>query len=74
MTGFETGTVCIKTRGKEAGRKVAVLEFDKKTGMAVIEGPKVKKRKCNPKHLLPIGKKIDVKKGMKKEDFQKLFK
>jgi large subunit ribosomal protein L14e len=74
MAGLEEGTVCIKTRGKEAGRKVVVLEFNKKTGLAIIEGPYVKRRKCNLKHLLPLQKKIPVKKGMKKEELAKLIK
>ncbi len=74
MAGLEPGTVCVKTHGKEAGRKVVVLEFDKKTGLAVIEGPYVKKRKCNLKHLMPLEKKVAVKKGMKKEELAKLIK
>ena len=74
MAGLEPGTVCIKTRGKEAGKKVVLLEFEKKTGMALIEGPYVKKRKCNIKHLMPIGKKIEAKKGMKKEELAELLK
>jgi len=74
MPGLEEGTVCIKTHGKEAGRKCIVIDFDKKTGKITVEGPQVKKRKCNPKHLMPLKKKIAVKKGMKKEEIAKLLK
>jgi len=74
MPGLEAGMVCVKTHGKEAGKKCIVVEFDKKAGMAVVEGPFVKKRKCNPKHLMPLGKKVSYKKGMKKEEIAKLVK
>lgn len=71
MAGLEKGMVCVKTHGREAGRKVVVVEFDKKAGMVIIEGPFVRKRKCNARHLLPIGKKASVGefsfKGGKKE-------
>jgi len=73
MVGLETGMVCVKTHGKEAGRKAVVLEFDKKTGIALIEGPFVKKRKCNAKHLLPTGQGVSVKKGATKKEIAKLL-
>jgi len=74
MPGLEEGSVCVKTRGREAGRKAVVLEFDKKAGLALVEGPKVKKRKCNPMHLLPTGKKVSVKKGITKKELGALLK
>ena len=61
MAGLEAGMVCVKTHGRQAGKRVIVLEFDKKTGMAIVEGPFVRKRKCNARHLLPTGKKGDPK-------------
>jgi len=74
MPGIEAGMVCIKTQGKEAGKKVIVLDTDKKTGFLTIEGPHVKKRKCNPRHLLPTGQKVTAKKGMTKKDLEELLK
>ncbi len=62
MAGLEVGAVCIKTKGREAGRKAVVLEFDKKKGFAIIGGKYVKRRKCNIMHLLPTGETVDVKK------------
>jgi len=70
---MEPGMVCVKSRGRQAGKRVVVLEFDRKTGMAVVEGPFVKKRKCNPKHLLPLGKKVEVKKGLGKKELGELI-
>jgi len=40
----------------------------------LIQGPRVRKRKCNILHLIPLGKKIHVTKGVtQKELEQKLF-
>lgn len=61
MPGLEVGAVCIKTRGREAGKKAVILEFDKKTGFAVIGGKHVKRRKCNIMHLVPTGEKLNPK-------------
>ncbi len=62
MAGLAVGMVCIKTKGREAGRKAVILEFDKKKGVALIEGQFVKKRMCNVMHLLPTGETVDVQK------------
>ena len=73
MAGLEKGMVCIKTRGKEAGRKVVIVDFDSKKYEATIDGPLVKKRKCNAKHLLPTGQKIDSAKIKTDMDFKELL-
>ncbi len=71
---LETGMVCVKTRGKEAGKKVVVLDFDKKTGFAVVLGPFVKKRHCNFKHLMPLGKTVPVKKTTTQKEIGEMLK
>jgi len=63
MAGLEKGAVCIKTRGRSAGKKVVVLEFDKKGSFAVVEGPNGKKKRCNVMHLFPTGQKAESPKG-----------
>ena len=60
LTGIEVGMVCFKTTGRRAGKKVVVVGFDKKTGMAIIEGEAEKPRKCNVFHLWPTNEKISV--------------
>ena len=72
MAAIEVGTICMKARGREAGRKVVVVGFDK--NLAIIDGPKVKKRKCNIMHLFPTGEKIKIGKGAKHADVIKLMK
>jgi len=73
MAGLETGMVCIKTKGKEAGRKAVIVELGKNAEHAIIEGPFVKKRKCNIKHLLPTGKRIELKKKASKKEIAELL-
>ena len=73
MMALEIGTVCVKTTGREAGNKAVVLEAVD-DNFVLIQGPRVRKRKCNILHLIPLGKKIHVTKGVtQKELEQKLF-
>jgi len=70
MPGIEIGTVCIKTRGRESGKKAVIVDFDSKTKFVVIDGPQIKKRKCNLMHLYPTSKKIDIKKNADKKTIE----
>ena len=72
MGAIEVGRVCIKTKGREAGKKAVVVDIEK--GFAIIDGDGIRRRKCNPRHLFPTGQKIDVPKGAKHEDILKLIK
>ncbi|MCR4368336.1 MAG: 50S ribosomal protein L14e [archaeon] len=64
---MDVGSVCVKTAGREAGKKVVVLEIVDKN-YVLVEGPRAKKRKCAITHLMPTGKKVELKKGAKKEE------
>lgn len=50
---FEVGTVCVKTAGRDAGMKCVVVEAAKE-GIVIIEG-ETRRRKCNVRHLEPVG-------------------
>jgi large subunit ribosomal protein L14e len=67
---MEVGQICIKTKGREAGRKVVVLS-KAKNGRVLVDGTKVKRKECNVLHLFPTNKKIDVKSEAKHEDVVK---
>jgi len=63
MTGvYEIGRVCVKTSGREAGCYGVVVDVIDKN-YALVEGPKIRRRRVNFKHLEPIEDKIDIKKG-----------
>ena len=50
---FEVGTVCVKIAGRDAGLKCVVIEAPK-DGIVLIEG-QTRRRKCNIRHLEPVG-------------------
>ncbi|MCR4335011.1 MAG: 50S ribosomal protein L14e [archaeon] len=66
MSSISVGSVCVKTAGREAGKKVVVVE-KVDDNYVLVQGTKVKKRKCNILHLFPTGKTIDAKKITKEE-------
>lgn len=71
MPAIEIGRICVKTRGREAGRKCVIIDLiDDK--FALITGPKslngVKRRRSNIKHLEPTELKIDIKAGASDEE------
>lgn len=64
---MDIGQICIKTKGREAGRRVVVLS-KAKDGRVLIDGSKVKRKNCNVLHLFPTNQKIDIKSEAKHED------
>ena len=67
---MDIGTVCIKTKGRESGRKVVVLS-ENKDGRVLVDGVKVKRRVCNVLHLFPLNEKVKVAKDAPHESVVK---
>ncbi|AFZ70162.1 hypothetical protein Calag_0389 [Caldisphaera lagunensis DSM 15908] len=71
MPAIEIGRVCIKTTGKELGRKCVIVDIIDQN-FVLITGPKslsgVKRRRTNIKHLMPTDKIINIKKGDSDEE------
>lgn len=70
---MEIGTVCTKLSGREAGKECVVVEVVDKN-FAIIDGPSVKRRRCNMRHLSPTGRKASIKKGAEGADVEKALK
>ncbi len=70
---MEIGQVCIKTKGKDAGKKVVILT-KLKEGKVLIDGKQVKRKNCNILHLFPIEQKIKVEEKTTHEEIVKLLK
>jgi large subunit ribosomal protein L14e len=70
---MEIGQVCIKIKGREAGRKVVILS-EVKNGKVFIDGTKIKKRECNILHLFPLKDKIKIGKDASHEEVVKALK
>ncbi len=68
---FEIGRLVVKTSGREAGLKAAIIDIvDDK--FVLIDG-QTKRKKCNIQHLEPLNKKIKIKKNATKEEIKKEF-
>ena len=64
------GRVCRKIAGREAGRVCVIVDIIDKN-FVLIDGPRVKRRRCNIKHLEPLDLIIDVNKDTPKEEIVK---
>ncbi|MBM1154484.1 50S ribosomal protein L14e [archaeon] len=66
MPVVDVGRVCVKTRGREAGRLCVVVDVIDKN-FVLITGPKtltgVRRRRVNVRHLEPTDLKLDISKG-----------
>ena len=62
MGVYDVGQVCVKLLGREAGYLCTIVEVIDKN-FALIEGLKVKRRRCNFKHLIPTKDEISIKAG-----------
>jgi len=66
LTAIEVGRICVKTFGREAGKKCVIVDIIDKN-FVLITGPKniskVKRRKANVNHIEPTEEKVDIKRG-----------
>ncbi|MCD6340627.1 MAG: 50S ribosomal protein L14e [Desulfurococcales archaeon] len=74
MPAIEVGRICIKLRGREAGKKCVIVDIIDDR-FVLITGPKqltgVKRRRVNIDHIEPTDKKIDIEKGTSDEEVLK---
>ena len=65
------GRICVKTYGREAGKKCVIVESDEDENYVIITGPKtltgVRRRRCNVKHLEPTRKVLEIDEGIDDE-------
>lgn len=74
MPAIETGRVCVKTAGRDAGKycvitKVADKSFVEITGPKALSG--VLRQRANINHIEATETKIEIKDGAKDEDVSK---
>jgi len=66
MPAIEIGRICVKTAGREAGKKCVIVDVIDKN-FVLITGPhqinKVKRRRANIKQLEPTIEKVAIEKG-----------
>lgn len=77
MTAIEVGRICVKTSGREAGKKCVIADVIDKN-FVLITGPKsinkVKRRKSNVNHVEPTPDKIEIKRGAADEEIVQALK
>ena len=71
MPAIETGRVCVKLVGREAGRKCVIVDVIDKN-FVLITGPKavtgIKRRRANVNHVEPLREKTKIKRGASDEE------
>lgn len=77
MVSLDTGKVCLKIVGREAGKYCVVIKKMSKN-FVLITGPKlltgVKRRKCNIEHLEPTQYFLDLKEDAADEEVIEAYK
>ncbi|MBN1682894.1 50S ribosomal protein L14e [Candidatus Bathyarchaeota archaeon] len=77
MSVFEIGRICIKTSGRDSGKKCVVLDLLDKN-FVLVTGPKektgVRRRRVNVNHLEPLEEKIDIDRNASDEEILKIIK
>ncbi len=71
MPAVEIGRICVKTAGRENGKKCVVVDVMDKS-FAVITGPKaitgVKRKRVNLNHIMALEDRVELKRGASDED------
>ncbi|MHA1626796.1 MAG: 50S ribosomal protein L14e [Candidatus Asgardarchaeia archaeon] len=74
MEIFRVGRVCVKTMGREAGRKCVIVDLVDKN-YVIVAGPKdvsgVRRRRVNIKHLEPTDVVLEIEAGASDDDVKK---
>ena len=71
---IEIGRICVKTMGREAGRKCVIVDIID-DDFVLVTGPKdisgVRRRRANIAHLEPTTKKIEISRGASDDEVKK---
>ena len=77
MPAFEVGRICVKTAGRDAGKRCVIVDLLDKN-FTLVTGPKevtgVRRRRVNTNHLKPLEEKIAIEKGATDEQITALLK
>jgi large subunit ribosomal protein L14e len=77
VPAFEIGRVCVKTSGRDAGKRCVIVDLMDKN-FALVTGPKqvsgIRRRRVNVNHLTPLEEKIAIEKGATDEQVAALVK
>ena len=69
---YEIGRLCVKIAGRDAGMKCLIIDVIDKNHV-MIDG-QTRRRKCNVRHLEPLGEVLKVTKNAPKTEIVRIFK
>lgn len=74
MPAIEVGRICVKIKGREAGRRCVILDIIDKN-FVLVTGPKnvtgIRRRRVNINHLKPTEEVIKIRRGASDEEVYK---
>jgi large subunit ribosomal protein L14e len=76
VSAIQIGRICIKTKGREAGKKCIIIDIIDKSFL-LITGPKalsgVKRRRVNLNHVRPLDELLQISKGAEDEEIMRVI-
>jgi len=69
---IEIGRLCLKTAGRDAGKRCVVVDITD-NNFVLIDG-ETRRKKCNIKHLEPLARVVKIKKNASHEEVSKVLK
>lgn len=66
---FKVGRLCLKTAGRDAGKKCVVVDVLEKN-LVLVDG-ETRRRKCNIMHLEPLKDVVSIKKGASHDEVKR---
>ncbi len=71
MPAVEVGRICVKTAGRQVGKKCVIVDVMDKS-FVLVTGPKavtgIKRKRANINHIMPLEDKLDLKRGASDEE------
>jgi large subunit ribosomal protein L14e len=76
VSAIQVGRICVKTQGRETGKKCVIVDVIDES-FVLVTGPKavsgVKRRRANVKHLQPLEELLQISKGASEEAPRHIF-
>lgn len=76
MSAIKIGRICVKTKGRESGKKCIIVDIIDKS-FVLVTGPKslsgVKRRRVNTNHIVPLEDLILISKGANDDEVLKVL-
>jgi large subunit ribosomal protein L14e len=67
LYAIDIGRVCIKTKGREAGKECVIVDIIDRN-FVLITGPEVRRRRVNMNHLKPLNKTVNIQRNATNEE------